>query len=114
MPGPGHTDPRDKYSSKNSTSLSWSMCMNDKHPNRKDSRLPAPNHYKIRSTIGDGGHHYGFGLKPFIDPLKMRTTTGPGDYNPESLHRVSSAVITCMPNERDINVLKKIPGPGTY
>jgi hypothetical protein len=26
---------------------------------------------------------YGFGLRPFIDPQKCRTTTGPGFYDPK-------------------------------
>lgn len=44
----------------------------------------------------------------------MRTTTGPGDYDPSPLFKTKSGVISNKPNEKDINVLRKIPGPGTY
>ena len=57
---------------------------------------------------------YGFGLRPFIDPFKMRTHTGPGDYNPKGLSRVRSVTISNKPQDKDIEVLRKIPGPGTY
>ena len=44
----------------------------------------------------------------------MRTTTGPGDYNAKPLYRVQSGVISKRPNEKDLETLKRIPGPGTY
>ena len=55
-----------------------------------------------------------FGLRPFIDPFKMRTRTGPGDYNPKGLGRVRSVTISNKPQEKDPHVLRRIPGPGTY
>lgn len=44
----------------------------------------------------------------------MRTITGPGDYNPRPLNRVKSGVISNRPGDKDLEVLKRIPGPGTY
>jgi hypothetical protein len=88
--------------------------MTDKHPQRRERLHPGPNQYRVKSVLGTGGKQYGFGLKPFIDPFKMRTTTGPGDYNPRPLGRCMSGVISSKPKEKDIRELKKIPGPGTY
>lgn len=44
----------------------------------------------------------------------MRTHTGPGDYNPKGLSRVRSVTISSKPGEKELDVLQKIPGPGTY
>ena len=44
----------------------------------------------------------------------MRTTTGPGDYDPQNMGKAKSGVISSKPSEKDIKELKKIPGPGTY
>jgi hypothetical protein len=37
-----------------------------------------------------------------MDPFKMKTTTGPGDYNPKPMVRAKSGVISSKPNEKDI------------
>ena len=43
---------------------------------------PGPQDYNIPSKIVEKPKYF-FGLKPFIDPHKCKTTTGPGDYDPK-------------------------------
>lgn len=77
------------------------MCATEKHPTLMERRQPGPGYYEYQNTVGSN-QKYQFGLKPFIDPFKMRTTTGPGDYEPKPLYRVKSGVISKRPYDKDI------------
>ena len=81
VPGPGAHDPTDVYTTKQGSSLNWSINKNERHPKSKSVKHPGPQEYSIPSKIVEKPE-YGFGLRPPIDPQKCRTTTGPGFYDP--------------------------------
>ena len=113
VPGPGHVNPDDKFTTKQWSPQKYSINTAEKHPKRMERRQPGPGYYEYTNTVGSK-QKYGFGLRPFIDPFKCRTTTGPGDYNAKPLYRVKSGVISRRPNDKDIEVLRRIPGPSSY
>ena len=44
----------------------------------------------------------------------MRTTTGPGDYDPKTWGSSQSILLFAKPGEKSFEELQRIPGPGTY
>ena len=72
--------------------------------------MPGPTSYNIPSKLKETPE-YGFGLRPFIDPQKNRTTTGPGFYDPKYFD--SKRTIQLMGKPRD-NPNMWQPGPGAY
>ena len=81
IPGPGSHDPDDLYTTKEHSSKKWSINKIERDPTKTEIKHPGPHEYSIPSKIVEKPE-YGFGLKPFIDPQKCRTKTGPADYNP--------------------------------
>jgi hypothetical protein len=58
------------------------MCKVDKNKRPRTVAHPGPQDYNLPSKISEHAQ-YGFGLRPFIDAQKNRTTTGPGFYDPK-------------------------------
>ena len=83
VPGPGAHEPRDTYTTKEQSISKWSINRIDKNKRPKSVKQPGPTAYNLNSKIGKEMPEYGFGLRPFIDPQKCRTTTGPGFYDPQ-------------------------------
>lgn len=105
VPGPGSANPNDSYLSRYNTTMSCKFQTEDRIKEPAIVRKqPGPFEYKIPSRIGES-QQYQFGLRPYIDPLKMRTGTGPGDYNPKGLFRVQSGHIGARPKDLDFDTL---------
>jgi hypothetical protein len=51
VPGPGHTDPKDKYTTKETASKMYSINRTEKHPNRMERKQPGPFDYTIPSKV---------------------------------------------------------------
>ena len=58
----------------------WTMSKDERFKNDR-VKNPGPGQYEARDTVADGPK-FTTRVKPFIDPRKCRTTTGPGDYDP--------------------------------
>ena len=58
----------------------WSQSVDKRFIDRKYG-TPGPGNYEYRAHTTDGSK-FTQRPKPFINPFKCRTTTGPGDYNP--------------------------------
>ena len=62
--------------------MRWSINKIERNKRAKTVKHPGPQEYNIPSKIVENPRFI-FGLRPFIDPQKCRTTTGPGDYDPK-------------------------------
>ena len=69
---------------------------------------PGPGSYQIPSQIQDGPKHF-MGTKAHYNDKKMRTETGPGQYNPKELSR---SISYTMPGRDQPNSARGNPGPG--
>mmetsp|Transcript_2803 Transcript_2803/g.4792 ORF Transcript_2803/g.4792 Transcript_2803/m.4792 type:complete len:189 (+) Transcript_2803:31-597(+) len=110
VPGPGSHEPSDVFTTKQKSSLNWSINRIDKNKLPKDIKHPGPQDYNIPSKIVESPE-FGFGLRPFIDQQKCRTKTGPGDYNPRAIE--SSQTIS-IKGRSSMTLDRKQPGPGYY
>ena len=110
VPGPGNYDPSIKQA-KGKINPSWSLSK-DARDRQFAQNSPGPGKYEIPSQIKDGPK-YIMGLKPELNPFKNRTETGPGQYNPEKLHKKLQYSISKR-NNTELSSEKLSPGPGTY
>ena len=108
MPGPGSTDPNSNF-----TTQTFSLYKTDRYPTRNNWLQPGPGYYEYSNTIGRS-QKFPFGIKLHEDPFKMKTIAGPADYNPKPLVRIKSGVISNRPAEKSLDILRRVPGPGTY
>jgi len=110
VPGPGAHDPLDLFTTKQHSSQNWSINRIERNKRPRTVKHPGPQEYTIPSYINEH-QKYDFGLRPFIDPHKCRTTTGPGDYDPRTHNGNPKLSIMGRPVDK---VLHKVPGPGAY
>jgi hypothetical protein len=110
VPGPGAHEPKDEFSTKQNSSQVWTINRIDKNKKMTPIKHPGPQDYNIPSYITEHAQ-FGFGLRPPIDPLKCRTTTGPGDYDPKYPSGYPKISISGRPNSK---ITFDVPGPGSY
>lgn len=104
--------PGAKYDIKAEDKIKFPSWSQTKDARFKDDRVknPGPGHYESRDLVSDGPK-YTTRVKPFIDPRKCRTTTGPGDYDPANQ---SKKIFYSMSVKLDGPRKRGNPGPGTY
>jgi len=120
VPGPGYVYPKDDISSKRTRPMTRSLHKIDRYQRFKNNNWPGPQEYNLTiSGTKPNEKKYSFGLRPHINPMKNRTMTGPGDYDPKLNHLRTSASITinAKPTYDKSKMslsLSSIPGPGWY
>ena len=109
VPGPNsYTVPaKDK-----TTRPKWSQSV-DKRFIDRNYHTPGPGNYEHRVHTADGPR-FTSRPKPFINPFKNRTTTGPGDYNPNVSSVKQFAPAFSMGEKLDARRSFNSPGPGYY
>ena len=106
VPGPGkfETPAKDKQQAPY-----WSMPKNDRFKG-KEMKQPGPGEYK-HAIFTDAGPKFTTRVKPYIDPFKMKTDPGPGQYQPE---KARNDVHYSMRKKLHQSTGRMTPGPGSY
>jgi hypothetical protein len=87
----------------------WSVPRNDRFKG-KNIKHPGPGEYE-HSVFTDAGPKYTTRVKPHIDPFKMKTDPGPGQYEPE---KPKTDIHYSMRKKFNGTTGKNTPGPGQY
>ena len=106
VPGPNvyATPAKDKLQA-----ASWSLPRNQRFKARS-VRQPGPGEYEY-STFTQAGPKFTTRVKPFIDPFKMKTKPGPGEYSPDKAKVDFKYSMGARPSQ---SMNKLTPGPGAY
>jgi len=87
----------------------WSVPKNDRFRGRSVNQ-PGPGEYEY-SDFTNAGPKYTTRVKPPVDPFKMKTKPGPGEYSPE---KPKKSIFYSMGAKLDNSEKFVAPGPGAY
>ena len=106
VPGPNKYDSPIKDRQK---APAWPSSKDERFKGKKVAQ-PGPGEYEYRDFTS-AGPKFSTGIKPHIDPFKMKTAPGPGFYDPEK----SKTDIKYSMRKRTTQSMNKLsPGPGAY
>ena len=106
VPGPNvHTNPiKDKIQAP-----SWPASKDERFRGRS-VKQPGPGEYAYASFT-EAGPKFTTRVKPAINPFKMKTDPGPGQYDPDP---VKTNIQYSMRQKVNVSMNKLTPGPGAY
>lgn len=88
---------------------SWPSCKDERFRG-KNIKQPGPGEYQ-HAIYTDAGPKYTTRVKPYINPWKMKTDPGPGQYEPE---KAKTDIQYSMRKKFAQSIDKTTPGPGNY